>query len=768
MTANEIEIRVSVRSDADKGLAAAERRAKDTGNSIARSLAQAGEKAGEGFNRGLDSKLGSGGGEGRSVIGRMIGGLAEQAANAADAVAQSLSKIPAAVGSAAASAGSAGPYGLLAAVLLGVAAAAAAAYAGFIALAPAVAIAGGAFGAATTAGFGLAAVVGTLAVGLGGLSDAWTAAGQKSSGGGRSAADAAYQVRQATLALADAQRAALQAQEALTRARKDEQERQEDLSRSLAGARLDEEGAVLAVQRAEQRLREARRGGKRLDIAEAELAYRQSLQTLDEVRDRVGDLSTEQQEANKKGIEGSDQVQQALRQQEQAQRSIQAATHALAQAQRGAGGGVDRFAEAMANLSPNGQKLIRTLLDLKPRWDELRRATQDRLLAGLDVTIERLASRSLPTLQTILGRTADSLNGLFKGAAGAAGDKTFLANATTASDGFNRWLDRLGATTVPKLMDSLGRLAASATPFLEEVGDLVSDVVEGFSDWIAEADKSGKLDSFMKDAAKALRDVKDIGREVVGIAGELFEILFPGSKREADGWLGGTKEILKDVREWLGDEDNQRQIQGWITKIQDFRDTVIEWGQRIGEWIDTVDKWKGKIDGFVSTISKLPGRIKTASKGMFDGIKDAFRTAFNWIIDRWNGLSFTLPGFTAFGQQIGGGTVGTPDIPRFDHGGIVGGGLVRLAERARETVSTPNDGLLAALPGGSMVHTGAAAAAMGGGAPTNVTLNITLGGGGAGDLDRALMQWIRKNVRINGGGDVQNAFGKYRGTAQGR
>jgi hypothetical protein len=89
----------------------------------------------------------------------------------------------------------------------------------------------------------------------------------------------------------------------------------------------------------------------------------------------------------------------------------------------------------------------------------------------------------------------------------------------------------------------------------------------------------------------------------------------------------------------------------------------------------------------------LPSRITTAASGMWDGIKYAFKGAINWIIDKWNGLEFKIPGFSVFGVDVGGFTLGLPDIPRLHTGGefrspVPGGeGLALL--RDREHVLTP-------------------------------------------------------------------------------
>lgn len=86
-----------------------------------------------------------------------------------------------------------------------------------------------------------------------------------------------------------------------------------------------------------------------------------------------------------------------------------------------------------------------------------------------------------------------------------------------------------------------------------------------------------------------------------------------------------------------------------------------------------IDFLRGLLDRFVDYIGGLGGRINKLTGGMFDGIRDAFKAALNWIIDRWNGLEFKVPGIEAFGQKIGGFTLGVPDIPKFHDGGIVPG-----------------------------------------------------------------------------------------------
>lgn len=109
------------------------------------------------------------------------------------------------------------------------------------------------------------------------------------------------------------------------------------------------------------------------------------------------------------------------------------------------------------------------------------------------------------------------------------------------------------------------------------------------------------------------------------------------------------------------------------------------------------DKIKAGFNALVGFVRRLPGRISAAASGMFNGLKDAFRGAINWIIDKWNGLSFSLPSVKIPGiGKVGGATLSTPDIPRLAKGGIVrarpGGTLALLAEGGDDEMVTPLSG----------------------------------------------------------------------------
>jgi hypothetical protein len=86
----------------------------------------------------------------------------------------------------------------------------------------------------------------------------------------------------------------------------------------------------------------------------------------------------------------------------------------------------------------------------------------------------------------------------------------------------------------------------------------------------------------------------------------------------------------------------------------------------------------GAFNAVVGFITGLPGRISKAASGMWDGIKDAFKAAINWIIDGWDSLQFKINvPKDIYGIPVpgGGGSFGfgVPHIDRLASGGPVYG-----------------------------------------------------------------------------------------------
>jgi len=88
---------------------------------------------------------------------------------------------------------------------------------------------------------------------------------------------------------------------------------------------------------------------------------------------------------------------------------------------------------------------------------------------------------------------------------------------------------------------------------------------------------------------------------------------------------------------------------------------IVEMGKlqvKLGVWLLTV-----AIPAIVGYFASLPGRISSVTSGMWDGIKNSFRSALDWIISAWNNLSFKIPGVDTHIPGVGKGRRVLPRHP---------------------------------------------------------------------------------------------------------
>lgn len=239
---------------------------------------------------------------------------------------------------------------------------------------------------------------------------------------------------------------------------------------------------------------------------------------------------------------------------------------------------------------------------------------------------------------------------------------------------------------IPKLLAKLGELVSEAGTWVLETG--LPMLVEKLKEWGAAfvAWIGPQVPPLLVELGKlAFRVVDWIYTDALPkLAEKLVEwgLAFIGWVVDATpGLLGKLGELLGAIGRWF---------------IDDAIPGVVAWAADMG----------GKI---IDEIGKLPGKVTDAASGMFDGIKDAFRAAINWLIDKWNDFSITIGGGTFLGQDIPEMTLNTPNIPRFHDGGVVPG--------------RPGQEVLAILQAGEQVLTADQQRAMGAGGGWTINAN---------------------------------------------
>jgi TP901 family phage tail tape measure protein len=121
------------------------------------------------------------------------------------------------------------------------------------------------------------------------------------------------------------------------------------------------------------------------------------------------------------------------------------------------------------------------------------------------------------------------------------------------------------------------------------------------------------------------------------------------------------------------------------------RFVLDHWGQIKSAAQSVVSFVITKFNAFVSFFTGLPGRMLSVGKGIFTFVKEGFRSAINWVIDKWNALHFSVPSVDLGPLgSIGGQTINFPDMPRLAAGGnIARSGAVEVGEAGPEILQLP-------------------------------------------------------------------------------
>lgn len=136
---------------------------------------------------------------------------------------------------------------------------------------------------------------------------------------------------------------------------------------------------------------------------------------------------------------------------------------------------------------------------------------------------------------------------------------------------------------------------------------------------------------------------------------------------------------------------------------------IVKNWDKIKAGVSAVKDWiVDKFNDVVGFVKGLPGKISSAASGLFDGIKNAFKSAVNFVIGGWNSLRFGIPEIDTHIPgigKVGGGSFGVPQIPLLAKGGnITRGGTVLVGERGPELLNLGRGAQVTPLTSGGDIY----------------------------------------------------------------
>lgn len=460
-------------------------------------------------------------------------------------------------------------------------------------------------------------------------------------GGGGGAANRVDQLASAERNLASAQRSEREAQQALTDARVQAAFHLQDLNLQMERQQENERGAALAIMEAQQALMQAQATGDPLQVMRAQLALQEAVTGLKEQKQQTVELSYTKQQADAKGVEGSDQVVAALDRVQNATNAVADAQASLRQASVSAAAGV---VSAYSKLSPEAKKFVDEIRRLKPEFVGLQQYVQDRMFAGLDRKLGVWATVWIPDLRKNLGMLAGDANTFAKRLGDDLSKPQVVSAVDRISGVFDRLFQKFTGQTLDKLVTGVSALVDKASPFVESLAGSALDKLGGWADDLSKAAKDGSLTSFFKEASKDIRDIWNIGSDVADIIGKILDAAFgeTTSQHNGENGLDRLKSTLDDFDAWAGSDRGQKTIKSVADAFMAIVDAigwvVVNVGKLVAALEDGYEKNRRWVRGIRDDFGDLKDTVVGGMRSFVGSVVGAFSQfltaadhAFSWI-----------------------------------------------------------------------------------------------------------------------------------------
>ncbi|MEH3135350.1 MAG: hypothetical protein PGN30_10160 [Mycolicibacterium neoaurum] len=550
---------------------------------------------------------------------------------------------------------------------------------------------------------GVTASVGTLVLGLSGISDAYKAVSDAADSSGKDQAASARTAVTASNNLRNAVVDEARARKDVADATRDARNELRDLHLEMRGGLINESRAVLQLQQARERL--AR--GDYTDQRDALLDVQEAEQRILEIRARNADRANELNDANAKGVAGSDQVVAANERLVRSQQQVAEAQLAAADAATSTSAAQDKAMQELSKHGDNAKAVVQRLVDMRGDFRAFRQSIAEPLLEGKADEFEQFFDRVSPRMSAGMARIAQGLNQNITALFGAVGSDTGLSFIDRILGNTGDAQQKLSAVMDP-LVRVMGTLTAAGSETLPRLADAAGSVATRLANFLTEADQDGRLDKWINDG---LSGMTMLGESVLNVGK-----IFTGITQAAGGgntFLGWLEKVTGRWAAWVNSDEGQSKISKWLDSGMD---QLQMWGELLAKipgafqsladgvqpYIGTVIDLMKALAGIIGdhpdlvmavltaymtwkTINPIIGGVQSLMSGLsvavtnlgtgFAPMRDKARAAMGDVDDTFkkagnagSGLNKFSGSLAALGSGVGGGVLGvlaTVAIPAF-------------------------------------------------------------------------------------------------------
>ncbi len=219
--------------------------------------------------------------------------------------------------------------------------------------------------------------------------------------------------------------------------------------------------------------------------------------------------------------------------------------------------------EALARLAPAARAVVAEVQRLTPAWQELTRAVQAKVFAGVAGDLRQLAAVWLPILTKQLSGVGELWNSAFHDVAALLTARQTVTDLTGIL-AITRQVAASLAGAVRPLLSIFLNLAAVGAEFLPGLAGGFAQAAQAAAEFIQSARESGQLAEFFTNVGTTLGQIGAIAVQLGGILSAVFH----AANVSGGGLLANLETILRSVNAFLSAGEGQTALQGLFAGVQ--------------------------------------------------------------------------------------------------------------------------------------------------------------------------------------------------------
>jgi phage-related protein len=228
----------------------------------------------------------------------------------------------------------------------------------------------------------------------------------------------------------------------------------------------------------------------------------------------------------------------------------------------GLSGDMAAFNEALSKMAPNAQAVAREIVAMKPAFEQLKRAVQTAVFAGMGDTIRQLGEIYLPLLERGLSRVGDGLNKILMGISRALLDPFTSRNIEASLGSIGTVLGNLGQGLQP-LLTALSQVLSVSSGVLAAMSNSWIPTMQAWADTIR-AIPEDEMAAMIENGIRALKMLAGLLIDIGGILSGLARAAGQSS----------VFDFFDRLHDWVDSAEGQQLLTQFFTALRTAADAL--------------------------------------------------------------------------------------------------------------------------------------------------------------------------------------------------